>query len=244
MSKKLEAMREGGKKLAEIRDRVTATVRPGVKLMELDRLAEILIDQSGGEAAFKRVPGYRWATCINVNAGVVHGIPDDYEIKPGDVVSVDVGLYYQGYYTDTATSVAAGKGSQATARFLQAGKQALIQAVGAARARRRVGHISQAIEAIIKAYGYQPVQALTGHGVGRSLHEPPAIPGWLGGDVAATAELKTGMTLAIEVIYAQGSPEVVREADGWTVRTADGQLAGLFEKTVVVTEGEAEVLTT
>ena len=243
-SDKLEKMQIGGQKLAAIKQALLQAVKPGISLLQLDQLADELIQQSGGEAAFKRVPGYHHATCINVNAGVVHGIPNQYEIKPGDVVSIDVGLYYQGYYTDTSATVALPPVKPEVKQFLEVGQQALEQAIDQARVGHRIGHISQIIEKIITSHGYDVFPQLTGHGVGKQLHQEPMIPGVLQGDIDHTPVIEPGQTLAIEVIYAMGKAEmVVDPRDGWTIFAKDGKITGLFEETVAVTDSGPVVLT-
>lgn len=233
---KLAAMRAGGAKLRAVREAMVARVKPGVRLIELDNLADKLIRESGGEAAFKQVAGYKWATCLTVNEGVVHGIPDDYRVKSGDVVSVDVGMIYRGWYTDTSTTVIAGEAKSAQAvKFLAVGQKALAAAIKATRVGGRVGDISVAMERVVREGGYRPVKGFTGHGIGRRLHEFPPIPCFgEGGQRDETPVISSGMSLAIELIYVQGKEELVTEADGWTVRTKDGSLGGLFEETVIV----------
>jgi methionyl aminopeptidase len=169
-------------------------------------------------------------------------MPNDYRIKEVDLVSVDIGLWYRGFNTDMAVSVAFGKNYQ---EFLAAGERALNRAIELALVGNRVSDLSWAIEVEIKKAGYQLVEALTGHGIGRELHEEPLIPGWLRKREKRerSARLMPGMTLAIEVIYAQGNGEVVLANDGWTILTKDGKIAGLFEKTVAVTEAGPLVLT-
>jgi len=238
-------MKTGGQKLARVLAEVLKTAKPGVSLKELDQLAEALLEKTGGRPSFKMVAGYHWATCLNVNQGVVHGIPTDYRLKRGDLLSVDVGLFYQGFHTDMARtiSVPGGEREREKKEFLQAGEKALLAAIEAAQPGKRVGHLSAVIETEIKKAGFRPVEVLTGHGVGKELHEEPQIPCFLRERVEKTPLLKPGMTLAVEVIYTQGKPAVVLGDDGWTVETADGRLAGLFEKTIAVTEKGALVLT-
>jgi len=238
--KEIKLMGEGGERLFRVMDSLLKRVELGVKLSELDRLAEALIKKEGGKPSFKIVPDYHWATCININQGVVHGIPTDYQVKKGDLVSLDIGMFYQGLHTDMARTIKAGGGES---KFLKAGTTALKKAIQKGKAGNYVGHISQAIEREIKKFGFNPVWALIGHGVGRKLHEAPQIPCFLGGKVEETPELKPGMTLAIEVIYAEGNPAVVLVKDGWTVKTRDGSLAGLFEDTILVTETQPLILT-
>lgn len=241
---KLRAMREGGKKLRRVRQEIVAKIKPGVKLIDLDQWAERLILNAGGRCAFQKVPGYQWATCININEGVVHGIPSDRVIQDGDLVSVDVGMIYQGWHTDTSTTVVAGSGGgEEKQRLIEVGQWALAQAIEACRLGKHIGHVSAAMETVLRSSGYSPVRTLTGHGVGRELHEFPPIPCFVEGDLQATPVMSQGMTLAVEVIYSAGKPETKILADGWTMVTQDGSLAGLFEETVAVTSKGPEVLT-
>lgn len=242
----IKVMKEGVKRLRRILRRVLNKAKPGIRLSQLDKLAESLIEKQKGLPSFKMVPGYKWATCINVNQGVVHGIPDNYRLKENDVISIDMGMKFGRLNVDEAWTVLAqsakcpaGGGvnsvqSEEKKKFLEAGEKALKAAIKAAKAGNRVGHISLAIEKEIKKSGFSPIQALTGHGVGRKLHEEPKIPCYLQEKIVVTPLLKPGMTLAIEVIYSKGSPELILKNDGWTLETADGSLAALFEKTVFV----------
>ena len=242
--RKLIAMQAGGRLLAEIKQNLVQAVKPGVQLIELDQLADKLIQQTGGEPAFKKVPGYHHATCINVNAGVVHGIPSQYSIKPSDIVSIDVGLYYQGYYTDTSTTIAVPPISQTVKKFLQLGQKALQRAIAQAQPGQRIGHISQAIEKTLIPQGYDIFVELTGHGVGEKLHQEPMIPGRLTQPLNHTPLITVGQTLAIEVIYSLGKAEmVVDPQDGWTIFAKDGKITGLFEETVAVTDSGPVILT-
>jgi len=240
---KLAAMQEGGRRLRAVREAVIAQIKPGVQLTALEVLADKLIIDNGGQAAFKQVSGYEWATCININEGVVHGIPSAYEIQDGDVVSVDVGMIYRGWHTDTSTTVIAGRESGETGRLVKVGQEALATAIKEAKVGRRVGHISQAMERVLRQGGFNPVKTLTGHGIGRALHEFPPIPCFLEGRVEDTAVINEGMGLAIEAIYTAGRPETKVAADGWTVVTVDGSLAGLWEETVLVTAKGPVVVT-
>ncbi|HUS60392.1 MAG TPA: type I methionyl aminopeptidase [Nevskiaceae bacterium] len=240
-SGQIEIMKEGGKRLGWVFGQVLAKVKPGIKLSELDQLAETLIKKQKGKPSFKMVKDYHWATCINVNQGVVHGIPGEYQLKNGDVVSLDMGMFYKGLHTDMARSIRMG--SSEVNEFLETGKSVLGKAIKVARVGKRIGHISQMIESQIKKAGFSPVRALTGHGVGKKLHEEPQIPCFLKTEIKKTPLIKPGMSLAIEVIYTQGSPRLVLGEDNWTIETADGSLAGLFEDTVIVTKKKPLVLT-
>ena len=241
---KISSMRLGGKKLAAVRDQVTAAVKPGVNLKRLDDLADKLLHETGGEPAFKKVPGYDWATCINLNAGIVHGIPHAHTIiQDGDIVSIDVGLWYQGYYTDTSTTVIAGNGSKQQQQFLAAGRAALKTAINLARPHNRIGHISRAIQSSVEAAGYNCLRNYTGHGVGKELHEFPSIPCVLNGPIESTPPLEPGMTLAIEVMYMAGSPEVIKLKDGWTIAIKDNSISCLFEETILIGKKTPHILT-
>lgn len=257
-TREIEVMKEGGARLAWVFGRVLKKIKPGVKLQKLDELAEALIKKQGGFPSFKIVKGYSWATCININSGVVHGIPNDYQIEEKDVVSLDMGMLYGGFHTDMARTLCvriqnsklaplakplATHGKTQNLEFLEAGKSALNKAIEVAKPGNRVGHISAAIEKEIKKAGFSPIEALTGHGVGQNLHEEPQVPCFVREEIDQSPLLKPGMSLAIEVIYAQGRPDLVLKNDGWTVETADGSLAGLFEDTVVITKKNPIILT-
>lgn len=239
----IEIIKEAGKMLMRVKEVVRGKIKPGVTLAELDRIGELEIEKLGAEAAFKRVRGYKWATCINVGEGVVHGIPNGYKVKPGDKVSLDVGIYWKGFNVDSAFTLGVPPVSLELKRFIEAGKAALERAIKNACQGNRVGHISWAIERVIKGRGYSSVGQFSGHGVGRKLHEEPAIPCFLSGEVRDTPIIKKGMVLAIEAIYTAGSGEVVIREDGWTAEAIDGKMGGLFEETVVITEGRPLVVT-
>ncbi len=231
-------MTEGGKRLAEIRDAVVKAVRPGITGVELDRLADKLITKAGGEASFKMVPGYRWATCININDVVVHGIPNDYKIKAGDKVGIDMGMFYKGWHTDTSVTVGGVK------KFLEVGRMGLKRAIAQAQTGKRVADISEAMQKTVEEAGYNVVRALTGHGIGRELHEEPAIPCFVIDKYERSPKLVNGMVIAIEIMYNAGVSEVVyKNDDGWTIVTADGKISGLFEETVAITSHGPIVLT-
>jgi methionyl aminopeptidase len=247
-TRELEIMRQGGRKLGFILRQLMDMSRPGIVQGEIESKARELIKQAGGVPSFMTVEGYKWATCICVNEEVVHGIPTDEALEEGDVLTVDVGMIYQGFHTDTAwtkvitsdpASVFAGKSA-----FLKAGEKALNEAILQAKEGNRVGHISAAIQKRIESSGYRVIKTLIGHGVGRQLHEEPQIPGMLKTDLGKTPLLTAGMTLAIEVIYAMGNGVVQYDSDdGWTIAMKDGSLSAVFEHTVAVTSQGPEILT-
>ena len=251
----IEIMKEGGKIAAAVREKVLATAKQGISTLELDALAEKLILEAGVKPSFKGFEGFPFATCINVNEGIVHGLPTERKLKAGDILTVDLGVFYKGLHTDTARTVEVNKktrkprskasslrGKQENKKqFLSTGQEALEKAIGRCQVGNHVEDISRTIQATIEGAGYNVIRELGGHGVGKKLHEPPFIPGF--GQPGEGPVLKEGMTLAIEVIYARGSGKIEVLNDGWTVVTVDGNLAGLFEHTVAVTKSGPVVLT-
>jgi len=243
----IRIMAEGGKKLSWIRNHLISKIKPGIKTIELENLAQKEILKAGGEPSFKTVKGYNWATCVSINDEVVHGIPGERIIQEGDVIGIDIGLLYKGFHTDTAWTVLVKseklKVKSETERFLRVGEKTLEEAIRIVKPGGRIGQISQVIEQNIKKAGYSPVKVLTGHGVGRELHEEPPIPQFLQGRIDLTPEILPGMTLAIEVIYNLGTSEVVLKSDGWTIVTEDGKISGTFEKTIAVSQNGVIILT-
>lgn len=245
----LGLMRKSGAILAHALKRALGEIKEGISGLEIDEIAKREIYKLGGDLSYKTVPGYKFATCITVNDEVVHGIPKERKFLNGDLVSVDLAVLYKGWHTDSAWSILVGSDKDQLVdpenlkekkRFLKAGEEALWEGIRQAVPGNRVGDISYAIQSKVEEKGYQIVRSLVGHGVGRSLHEDPEVPGFGRKDTGPL--LKSGMTLAIEVIYAKGSSDVILDADGWTFKTADSSWGGLFEMTVVV-EKNPEVLT-
>ncbi len=241
-NEKLQAMTAGGRKLGRIREELLRRAQPGVRLLDLDDFAKESIAKEGGEPSFMTVAGYRWATCLCVNDVVVHGVPSGYKLKAGDLLTVDVGILYKGFHTDTAWTKIIGAEKDFSdplfsgkKKFLAAGERALRLAIEEAVAGNHIGHISAALQKAIEGEGYRIVKSLVGHGIGRTLHEEPQIPGFVKGSVEQTVRIEPGMTLAIEAIYALGNARVTYEsADGWSIATKDGSLSAVFEHTVAV----------
>jgi methionyl aminopeptidase len=238
----IKIMAEGGKKLASVKKALAEAVKANVAASDIEKLAVERIEALGAKPSFMMVPGYKWATCVNVNDGIVHGIPDSKLIfKEGDLVSVDVGLFYKGFHTDTSFSVVIGNNPKLT-KLLETGRSSLKKAISNARVGKKLGDISKAMEEGLEKDGYSPIEALVGHGIGRNLHEDPMIPcytGYPGDDF----KLPEGAVLAIEIMYTTGSPSVKTDRDGWTIRTRDGKISALFEETVAVTKDGPFVLT-
>lgn len=239
----VKIMAEGGEKLGRVKNALAKEVKAGVSSWDIEVLANELIKKEKAEPSFKMVPGYSWATCVNVNRGLVHGMPKkEVVFKKGDLVSIDVGIFFKGFHTDTSVSVGIDLTPE-NQKFLETGEKALKDAIAQARIGNHVFDISKTIDDVVRGGGYSPIRALVGHGVGKELHEEPQIPCFLPGKVEDSPKLEEGMVLAIEVMYAMGVPDVVYEEDGWTISTADGKISALFEDTVSVTKEGPIVLT-
>ncbi|MFH1295528.1 MAG: type I methionyl aminopeptidase [bacterium] len=235
----VEKMVQGGKIARRALTAAVQQAKVGVSTLELNQLAEQFILAAGAKPSFKGYEGFPAATCINVNSGIVHGLPNDYRLQIGDVVSIDLGVLFAGLHTDVSESFEVEANNHC--KFLATGKKALDLAVSACVVGNRIGDISWAIQRTVERVGYSVSIDLAGHGVGRELHEDPFIECF--GQPGQGVLLKAGMTLAVEVIYQQGRPELVLAEDGWTLRTKDGSLSGLFEKSVAVTGRGVLVLT-
>lgn len=229
-------------KTAEIRAKAVEFAQSHFNLADIDHYVDELITQAGGEAAFKKVPGYSWATCISVNDVLVHGIPKG-TIKPGDIVNIDTGMYYHGTTSDCSTTFVVGQASPEQEHFLNVGKKTLRKAIEKARAGNRVRDISATIQKHIEAAGYNVTRNLTGHGIGKTMHEEPPIPCFISNDPNLSTKLTVGMTIAIEVMYMKGDWPLILDKDGWTLRTRDGSDSAVFEEDVLITPNGPEILT-
>lgn len=239
----LKIMAEGGVKLKHVKETLRKQVAIGVSAMDIEELACELIKKVGGVPSFKMVPGYSWATCVNINEEVVHGIPKKEKVfRKGDVVSVDVGIYYKGFHTDTSFTVGLGTDNQ-TNKFLEIGKKAFNEAVSQVKIGKYIYDISKAMEKVILEAGYTPIRSLVGHGIGKQLHEAPQIPCFVPGPIKDSQKIVAGMGLAVEVMYALGSYQTQVLEDGWTIVTQDGKISALFEETLAVTENGVKILT-
>ena len=238
----LEAMREGGRITAACLRMLSGSVRPGVTTRELDSLAEEFIHDHGGRPEFKGYQGFPASICASPNAMIVHGIPGPYRLKEGDIISLDVGVRYEGFVTDSATTVAVGEVPLETTRLLETTRRALEAATEQARPGNHLGDMGHAIQSLAESRGYGVVRDLVSHGVGRKMHEDPQIPNY--GRPGTGPRLLSGMTFAIEPMITQGSYEIrLSEWDGWSIYTADGSLAAHFEHTIAVTDEGPWVLT-
>jgi len=211
----------------------------GVSLSDIDFEVDRFIVKNGAKASFKRVPGYSFATCININDGLVHGIPNKYVIKKGDLVKIDLGVFFDGFNTDTSATKEIG--TQREAKFIKAGVDCIDAAIKECLIGNRLGDISFAMQRVIESAGYTVSRSLVGHGIGKDLHEEPLIPPY--GKKGTGILLREGLVFAIEIIYQKGSPQIKALEDGWTLVTKDGSLAGLHEHTVAITKEGPLVLT-
>ena len=237
----IERMRVACSAAAQTLNAVAREVQPGRTTAELNNVAAALIEKLGGKSPFLGYKGYPGHICVSVNEEVVHGIPSQRRVQYGDIVSLDIGVIVNGFVGDNATTVAVGVVEDRTQRLLQVTEQALYAGIAAARAGNRVSDISRAIQTRVEANGFSVVREFVGHGVGRKMHEEPQIPNYVAS--GPDPKLKPGMTLAIEPMINAGGSEVVMLSDGWTVVSADGAPSAHFEHTVLVTDGDAEILT-
>lgn len=244
--REIEAMRRGGKILARVLREVVAAVKPGVSALELDKLAERRLRALGARPSFLHYQSeqlvYPASLCVSVNSEVVHGLPrEDKILLSGDIVGLDLGCWYDGLCTDHAVTVPVGVVSPQARRLIKTARGALEEALKRVCHGVTVGDIGEAIQTYVEAQGFSVVRSLSGHGVGRAVHEEPAVPNF--GTAGKGPKLLAGMTVAIEPMVNAGDYEVKTLADGWTVVTADGSLSAHFEHTVLVTKSGYEILT-
>lgn len=239
---KLQAMTEGGARLGWIKGQLIKAVKRGVTPLEIESLADRLIKEGGDKASFKMEPGYRHATCINVNEGMVHGIPNSTPFKDGDVVKIDMGLFHNGYHLDTAVSVQIPPISEKITKFLETGQKALNSSVSVAIPGNSVFDIGKAMQQVIEGDGYNVIRDLTGHGIGRRMHMDPYIPCFADNRNKKDI-LSQDQTIAIEAMYTMGDWHLVEDVDGWTLSTQDKSITGYFEETIYISKGGPLVLT-
>ncbi|PAP76867.1 type I methionyl aminopeptidase [Rubrivirga marina] len=239
-------IREAAKVVERALAAAAAEIRPGVQTLRLDEAAEAVIRDAHGRPAFKGyrqgndTPPFPGSLCISVNDVVVHGIPSEYELREGDVVTVDCGVELDGYFGDFAYTFEVGEVAPEAKALLEATRQSLYEGIGQATAGNRIGDIGHAVQSYCESRGYGVVRDLVGHGVGKRLHEPPNVPNL--GRRGVGKKLREGLTICIEPMINGGTGDVTVDADGWTVRTADGAPSAHFEHMVLVKRGGAEIL--
>ena len=237
----IELMREAGKIVAEAHELVREAIKPGITTMELDQIVEAHILKRGAIPAFKGYGGFPASTCTSVNHEVVHGIPGLKRLEEGDILSVDIGALYKGYYGDSAKTHAIGKISPRAEELIEVTRQSFYEGIKFAKLGYRLSDISHAIQTYVESRGFSVVRNYVGHGIGTSMHEEPQIPNY--GPPGKGPRLKEGMVLAIEPMINIGTYEVKVLSDGWTVVTLDGEYSAHYEHTVAITDDEPEILT-
>lgn len=238
----IELIKQSAHILGKVHGQVASLIKPGVKTKELDRAAEEFITKNGAKPSFKGYNGFPASLCISVNENVVHGFPSEYVLKEGDIVSVDCGVFYKGFHSDSAYTYAVGQVPDAIRQLLNVTKQSLYLGIEKAVFGNRIGDISFAIQNYVESYGYSVVRELVGHGLGRALHESPEVPNY--GKQGKGVKLQDGLVIAIEPMVNLGVKNVVQESDGWTIRTADRKPSAHFEHTMAIFKDRTEVLTT
>ena len=239
--RELTAMRQACKITAAARALAGEMVRPGVTTKQIDKAVHDFIVSQGARPSFLNYNGYPASACISVNETVIHGIPGGYTLRDGDIVSIDVGAYYKGFHGDCAATFACGTVSAEAERLIEVTKQSFFEGIRFARRGHRVSDISHAIQTYVESNGFSVVRSFVGHGVGAQLHEEPEVPNF--GAAGRGPRMLPGMTLAIEPMVNVGTHEVHILRDDWTVVTNDGKLSAHYENTVLITDGEPEILT-
>jgi len=238
----IELMRESCRLLGIVHKEMESQIRPGISTKEIDIMCDTLIRKLGGIPNFKNYNGYPASVCVSVNDEVVHGIPTKHRIlREGDIVSLDMGMIYKGYHSDAARTHAVGEITPEARQLIEVTKQSFFEGIKMAKAGNHLYDISNAIDAFIKPHGYGIVRDLVGHGIGTSLHEDPQIPNFA--QRRKGLKLQPGMTLAIEPMINMGRADVEWLDDDWTVVTEDGSWSAHYENTILITEGEPEILT-
>jgi methionyl aminopeptidase len=241
-SEEVQIIKEGAQILGKAHGEVAKYVKEGVKTSFLDKIAEEYIRDFNGVPSFKGYNGFPSSLCISVNEVVVHGFPSDYVLKDGDIISVDCGVFHQGFHSDSAYTYPVGEVSPQVLSLLKATKESLYLGIESAVFGNRIGDIGFAIQKFVEAKGYTVVRELVGHGLGKNLHEAPEVPNY--GKKGSGPLMKDGLVIAIEPMINLGTRNIVQEKDGWTIRTADRKVSAHYEHTVAVFESKTEILTT
>ncbi len=237
----IDLIRESCRILVDTFKEVEGHIKPGIKTIKLDRIAERYIRSRGGVPSFKGFHGFPGTACISIDEQVVHGIPGNRRLEEGQIVGVDMGVIFKGYYSDAARTYPVGRVSELKEKLMKVTREALWRGIEQARAGNRVGDISHAIQTYVESFGFSVVRDLVGHGVGKDVWEEPQIPNY--GSPGKGPRLRAGMVVALEPMVNAGTHEVYTESDGWTVVTADRKPSAHFEHTIALFEDHTEVLT-
>jgi len=238
----IQVIKESARVLGLVHGEVAKRIKPGVKTKDLDKVAEEFIQDHGGSPSFKNYHGFPAALCISVNETVVHGFPGGYELKDGDIISIDCGVLYKGFHSDSAYTYPLPEASVEVLNLLDRTYESLYAGIEQAKAGNRIGDIGFAIQTYVEKFGYGVVRELVGHGVGKDLHEDPEVPNY--GKRGKGVKIVPGMVFAIEPMINMGTKSVVQEADGWTIRTQDKKPSAHFEHMVAIYKDRTEILTT
>jgi len=237
----INLIKESAEVLARTHGEVAKIVKPGVKTSELDLLAETFIHDNGGLPSFKGYNDFPGSLCISVNEEVVHGIPGEYELKAGDIVSIDCGVFYKGFHSDSAYTYPVGEIAPEVKRLLDVTKNSLYEGISQVKLGARIGDISYAIQKYVEKNRFSIIRELVGHGIGKNLHEEPEVPNY--GKRGRGPKIKEGLVIAIEPMVNLGKRAVRNSVDGWTIKSADKKPSAHYEHTVAVIDGKCEVLT-
>lgn len=241
-SEEIELIKESADILGRAHGEVAKLIKPGINTLKLDKLAEEFIRDNGGVPSFKNYNGFPFTLCVSPNEQVVHGFANERELKDGDILSIDCGVFYKGFHSDSAYTYAVGDVKEEVKQLLKVTKESLYKGIESAVVGNRTGDVGFAVQHYVETFGYTVVRELVGHGVGRELHEAPEVPNY--GKRGRGTKLKEGMVIAIEPMINLGKKDVVQESDGWTIRTKDRAPSAHFEHTVAITKAGPEVLTT
>jgi methionyl aminopeptidase len=240
LPEEIEKARASNRIVAEVLSKLREKVKPGVTTKELDKFAEEIAEKRGAKPAFKGYRGYPYALCTSINQEVVHGMPSSRSLNDGDIIGLDFGVCYKGFFGDATITLPVGRVAAAALKLMEVTEQSLYAGIVQAKDGNRLGDISAAVQMTVEAAGFSVVRDFVGHGIGRNLHEEPQIPNF--GKKGRGIELKSGMILAIEPMVNQGDYKVVVLSDGWTVVTEDGKLSAHFEHSIAITEHGPEIL--
>ena len=239
--KEIEIIAEGGKILAKIMKELQNQVRPGITTKELDRVAETLILKSGGECSFKGYEGFPACLCTSINEEIVHAVPSDRVLREGDILTLDLGIFYKGFHTDMAVTLPVGRVEPESLRLIRVTKKALKRGLKKVSVGNTLGDIGNTIQRYVESQGFNVVRDLCGHGIGRNLHEEPKILNY--GKRHTGEEIKEGMVFCIEPMVTMGDWKIKKTSDGYGYQTEDGSLSAHFEHTIAVTKDGVKVLT-
>lgn len=243
-NEEIEVMKTGGAILKSVVDRVAAKIKPGIETIDIDREIETLLTSAGAKPSFKTVKGYSWSSCLPVNYQAVHTPPSKKKLSEGDILTIDAGALFETFHTDYATTITIGKVDDKVKRFLEIGENTLKNAISLINEGEYLGRIGEYVFNTITNSGYSIMKDLTGHGIGKALHEDPFVPNYIDRPINKTYKIKKGLTIAIEIIYSMGVGEMAYESGvPWSIITKDMSLSACFEKSIAVTDKNTFILT-